>query len=364
MVDFSNRLNHIPEYVPGKSIENITEKWGIKPENIVKLASNENPLGPPDEVVYYLKKEAKNVNIYPDRIGITLLKKLEEYHSIPHNKIFIGNGSSEIVDMLCRIVLNPGDSAITFKYEFALYKTCIKASDGELIEIETEKDFKRNVEKVLKEIREKTKIIFIANPNNPTGDFINKDKLIKLIEKIPEKILIVIDEAYIEYLGEDYSLLGYLKKTNRKNLIILRTFSKIYGLAGLRVGYCFGNEKIIQALRKIKLPVNVPYLSQKGCEIALKCEGFKEKSKRLVEREKKRIFKILEKNGIEYLEGKGNFYLIKDLNAKKTVERLESKGIIVRSLSPYGIEDYFRVTVGTENQNNIFLKELIGENIR
>ncbi len=361
MVDFANRLNQIPEYVPGKSIENISEKWGIKPENIVKLASNENPLGPPQKVVEFLKSEAKNVNIYPDRIGISLLKKLEEYYSIPHNNIFIGNGSSEIVDMLCRITLNPGDSAITFKYEFALYKTCIKASDGELVEIETGEKFKRNVEKVLKEIRGNTKIIFIANPNNPTGDFINKDKMIKLIEKIPEKILIVIDEAYIEYSEEDYSLLDYFKKTIRKNLVILRTFSKIYGLAGLRVGYCFAPEKVVRALRKIKLPVNVPYLSQKGCEIALQCEDFKEKSKRLVEREKKRIFKILEKNGIEYLEGKGNFYLIKDLNAKKTVERLESKGVVVRNLLPYGIEDYFRVTVGTEKQNDIFLKNFLKE---
>ncbi len=356
---FAERINHIPEYVPGKSIENITEKWGLKPQEIVKLASNENPLGPPKEVVEFLKSQADKVNIYPDRIGISLLKKLSQYYSIPVENIFIGNGSSEIVDMLCRVMLNSNDNGITFEKEFALYKTCIKASNGNLIEIGLEENFKRNIEKLVDSVNEKIRIIFIANPNNPTGDFIEKEALIDAIEKIPQDILIAIDEAYIEYLGEGHSLIDYFKQYKRNNLVILRTFSKIYGLAGLRVGYCFAGKEVIQALRKIKLPVNVPYLSQKGCEVALKCEDFKDKSKQLVLKEKKRIFKKLKENNIQYLEGKGNFYLVKDNNASGTVEKLESKGVIVRSLSPYRIKDYFRVTVGTEEQNNRFLEELI-----
>ncbi|BBB33144.1 histidinol-phosphate aminotransferase [Thermotomaculum hydrothermale] len=359
MVEFANKINLIPEYVPGKSIENISGKWGIKPEKIVKLASNENPLGPPEEVVNFLEKEVKNVNIYPDRIGISLLKKLSEYYSISVENLFIGNGSSEIVDMLCRIMLNPGDSGLTYEKEFALYKTCIKASDGELIEIPLEENFKRNVEAIPKNVNENTKVIFIANPNNPTGDFIEKDNLVETIEKIPENVLTVVDEAYIEYIGEENSLLNYFKESGRENLVILRTFSKIYGLAGLRVGYCFADKNIINALRKIKLPVNVPYLSQKGCEIALDCENFKEKSRRLVEEEKLRIFEIFKQNNIEYIEAKGNFYLVKDNNASKTVEKLESKGVVVRSLKPYSIDNYFRVTVGTERQNNIFLEEFL-----
>ena len=359
MVNFADRIYDIPEYVPGKSIENITEKWGIKAEQIVKLASNENPLGPPEEVVEYLKKEAVKVNIYPDRIGISLLKSIAEHYSVSPRNIFIGNGSSEIVDMLCRVMLNSKDRGITFEKEFALYKTCIKASNGRLIEVKTGNLFKREVEEILEFIDERTKIIFIANPNNPTGDFISKERLIKVIEKTPDNVLIVVDEAYIEYIGEEHSLLDYFKKNKQKNLVVLRTFSKIYGLAGLRVGYCFASDTVISALRKIKLPVNVPYLSQKGCEIALNCKEFTEKSRKLVEEEKRRIFSKLKENGIDFIEAKGNFYLVKDGNAKKTVELLESKGIVVRSLSPYGIEDYFRVTVGTKEQNNKFLEELI-----
>ncbi len=358
-MNFAERIKHIPEYVPGKSIENITEKWGLKPQEIVKLASNENPLGPPEEVVEFLKSQAERVNIYPDRIGISLLKKLSEYYSIPVENIFIGNGSSEIVDMLCRVMLNFNDIGITFEKEFALYKTCIKASNGNLVEIGLGDNFKRDIEKLVDSVNKKTRIVFIANPNNPTGDFIEKEALIKAIEKIPQDILIAIDEAYIEYFGEKHSLLDYFKQCKRDNLVILRTFSKIYGLAGLRVGYCFAGKEVIQALKKIKLPVNVPYLSQKGCEVALKCEDFKNKSKQLVLKEKERIFKKLKENSIQYLEGKGNFYLVKDKNASNTVEKLESKGVIVRSLSPYGIQDYFRITVGTEQQNNRFLEELI-----
>ena len=358
MVEFSRKLEFIPEYVPGKSIENISEKWGIAPEKIVKLASNENPLGPPNKVVKFLKKQANKVNLYPDRIGISLLKKISEKYRIDTENVFIGNGSSEIVDMLCRIMLNPGNRGITFEKEFALYKTCIKASDGELVEAETGKNFKRNTDSLLPLAKKNAKIVFIANPNNPTGDFIEKKELIKLINAIDKNALIVIDEAYIEYLGEEHSLIDFFLSEKRENLVILRTFSKIYGLAGLRVGYCFASKKVISALRRIKLPVNVPYLSQKGCQIALECDKFRENSKKHVETEKERIFKNLKQNGIDFLECKGNFYLVKDEKAKETVEKLESKGIVVRSLAPYGINDYFRITVGTKEQNDLFLKKL------
>ncbi len=357
-MQFSSLMERLSEYVPGKSIENICKKTGLKPEQIVKLASNENPLGPPKEVENYLKKELGAINIYPDRIGIGLLEKLSEKFGLDKDNIFIGNGSSEIVDLLCRIILEPNDKAVGFKYEFALYKTCVLANRGIFEEAKTGKNFERDLESLEKKA-ENSKIVFIANPNNPTGDFIPREKLKNFIENLPENILIVLDEAYIEYPGEEYSLVNYLKKTNKKNLVILRTFSKIYGLAGLRVGYCFAHKKVIENLRKIKLPVNVPYLSQKGCEKALDCGDFVNKSRQLVKREKERLQSVFMEKGIQLLKGEGNFYLIKDKNAETTVRKLESKGIVVRSLKPYGITDYFRVTVGKEEENNAFVENLL-----
>ena len=274
--------------------------------------------------------------------------------------IIFGNGSVEIIEMSARAFLDVGDTTMFSKYAFAMYKIATMASNHEAVEIDDDGQFGHDLDKFLAAIDEKTKIIYIANPNNPTSTMLDQATLDAFIQQVPDDILVVIDEAYYEFVeSPDYpDSMKYLRD-GRKNVLVLRTFSKIYGLAGLRVGYGFGHPETLAMLEKVRSPFNLNLLAQVACEKALDCDDHIQASRELVRTERTFVTAGLEKLGLPYIANEGNF-LVVDLGRDicPVFEAMQKKGVIVRPLMGYSMPTWLRMSYGLRSENERFLKVL------
>ncbi len=346
------KIRFIP-YIPGKSLL-------TKIKKITKLSANESALGVSPAVKKFLKKDIK-ISKYPDGSSVLLRKQISKKFKCEFKKIICGAGSDEIIQMICQLFLKPGDHVLIPKYSFLMYRIYSSISGAKII-FTKEKNFRISIKDILNKVTAKTKIIFIANPNNPTGTYLKKGELIYLRKKLNKKILLVLDDAYVEYMkAKDYdSALNLFK--NKENVFILRTFSKIYGLASLRIGWGYGNKKIIDQLYKIKPPFNVNKIAEYCAIAALKDEKFIKKSVKHNTKWSKLIKKRLEKFRITSNEVSGNFLLLNFskciFDAKKIEGKLLKKGIILRETSAYGIKNCLRLTVGNKFENLLFLKTM------
>jgi len=342
----------IEAYKPGKSIVG-------KIKNIVKLSANESALGMSQKARKAIS--AKNVSIskYPDSNSSDLRKELSKKYSCDFNKIICGSGSDEIIQIICQLYLNKTDEVIVSQYSFLMYRIYSKIVGGNIV-FAKEKNFKASVEEIIKKVSKKTKIVFLANPNNPTGTYLNKTELLELRKKLNKKILLVLDDAYFEYMqNKDYkSSLDIFR--NKNNVIILRTFSKIYGLAALRVGWGHGAKKIIDAMNIIKPPFNVNQTAQIAAREALKDKNFIRRSIKHNIIWANKIKNFLNKLNILTNKISANFFLL-NFNKSKfsaiyVLKKLESKGIVLRSTEEgYNIKNKLRLTIGSAKENTKFI---------
>jgi len=345
----------IEAYKPGKS--NIG-----KIKNIIKLSANESALGVSPKV----KKVFNNKNLilskYPDSKSKILRKEISKKFNCDFNKIICGAGSDEIIQMICQLYLKPSDEVIVPQYSFLMYRIYAQIIGAKVI-FSKEKNFKVSVPEIIKSVSKKTKIVFIANPNNPTGTYLTKLELIELRKKLRKNILLVLDDAYFEYMkNKDYkSSLDLFK--NKNNVVVIRTFSKIYGLASLRIGWGYASKKIINAMNLIKPPFNVNHLAQTAAIEALKDKNFISKSVKHNIIEANKVKNILEKLNIFSNEVTANFLLLNfdkcKFSARHVFNKLQSKGIILRSTdNGYNIKNKLRLTIGSKKENIKFISTI------
>ena len=349
------KLFKIEAYKPGRA------KIG-KIKKQIKLSANESALGISPKAKKILIGRSLKLSKYPDSKSIKLRKEISKTFKCNFDKIICGSGSDEVIQMLCQLYLNPKDEVIVPEYSFLMYRVYSKIIGAKVI-LAKEKNFKVSIDEIFKNISKKTKIVFLANPNNPTGTYLNKLELLKLRKKLNKRILLVLDDAYFEYMkNKDYICALNLFK-NEENVFILRTFSKIYGLAALRVGWGYGAKKIIKALNKIKPPFNVNQIAQDTAVEALRDQKFINLSIAHNLKWAKKIKKFLNELNISTNEISANFFLLNfnkcKLSANYVFKRLALKGIILRSTEDgYKIKNNLRLTIGSSKENMKFLKTL------
>jgi histidinol-phosphate aminotransferase len=350
-------LENIKPYVPGKPIEEVERELGIK--NVIKMASNENPLGPSPKAMDAIGNSLSKLNLYPDGASHHLRLAIAEKHSLAAEQVIVGNGSDEIIKLIAETYINLEDEAIMAKPTFSEYNFAITLMGGKCVYVDCV-DFSHDLSGMLAAITPKTKVIFICNPNNPTGTFVDGKQIEKFIAQIPEHIVVVFDEAYYEYVdhpeyvsGLEYVLKGY------KNVIVLRTFSKIYGLSGLRVGYGLGHPDLIAWIGRAREPFNVNLLAQIGAQAAIRDKEFLEKSREQNAAGRAYLYEFFKDMGFKYMPTQANFiWVCINTECRPVFQALLQEGVIIRTGDIFGFSDHIRVTIGTEEQNKRFAKAL------
>ena len=340
-------------YKPGKSFLS-------KKKKIIKLSANESALGMSKNAYKIIKKLNTDISKYPDGKFRELTLLISKKYNCKQNQVICGSGSDEIIQMLCQLFLRKGDEVIVPEFSFLMYRIYAKIVGAKVI-YSKEKNFKVSNEEILKKVSRKTKIVFLANPNNPTGTYISKKQIVELRKKLNKKILLVVDDAYFEYiLNKDYKS-GLELFKNNSNVFILRTFSKIYGLASLRVGWGYGSKVIVDELYKIKPPFNVNKIAQLCAIESLKDKRFIKKSVMHNFNWAKKIKKEMNKYSIQTNEIGPNFFLLNFKNCKLSAnfveKKLESSGIILREMNSYGIKNCLRLTIGNSKENLFLFKK-------
>ncbi len=350
-------LDAIKPYVPGKPVEEVERELGVKVE--AKLASNENTLGPSPMAVKAIIDNAASVHLYPDGNCFYLRRALADKIGVESDMLFVANGSDESLSMIARTFLNPGDETVMPAPSFPQYEFATRVMDAIPRQVSLNKDFTYNVDAMLAEVNEHTRIFYLCSPNNPTGTILKKDELEKVLENLPQNVIVITDEAYFEYVNEpDYfNALDYIK--NGYPVIALRTFSKIYGLAGLRIGYAIANEKLIKDLHAVREPFNVNRLAQIAAIAALKDDGHVRRTIDATKLGKQFLTNELEAMGCFCVPSYTNFIFVDFKQpADQLYQELLKKGIIVRPGAIYGFPDYARVTIGTTEENIKFIEAL------
>ena len=343
-------IQDLAPYVPGKPIEEVERELGIT--DVITLASNESPWGPSEAAKQAAIAALENIHRYPDGSGYILKKKLAEHFQVPFENITLGNGSDNLVTLLIQAYANPTREVLISEYAFNNYKISARAHNVG-VQITPLKNWQIDIEAMVAKVSNKTALIFIANPNNPTGTYISHDVMSYLLKNTPEHVLVVIDEAYFEYVTEkDYPNTQALQR-HYPNLVILRTFSKVYGLAGLRVGYSFSHPEIAEILNRIRLPFNVSTPALAAATVALDEKAHIEKVVAHNTRARKTLIDAFMQLGITTLPTAANFVTL-DLkkDTRSLYQALLERGIIVRPLHAYHLPHHLRVTVGLTEHNN------------
>ena len=350
-------------YQPGKPVEELERELGIT--NAIKLASNENPLGPSIKAVEAAQSVISSVNFYPDGAGHKLSSALAKKHGIEQAGITLGNGSNDILELIGRAFLAPCNSAVYSEYSFAVYPLVVQATGAEARVAQAFPSdhpvmpYGHDLNAIYEQITSSTRVVFIANPNNPTGTWLELDELSHFLSKVANDVLVVLDEAYFEYMPNDLKpdTQGLLNKY--KNLLITRTFSKIYGLAGLRIGYAISHPDIADILNRVRQPFNTNMPAQAAALAAIEDQDHVNNSANLNADGLKQYAKALTALGLSYLPSIANFIAV---NVKKDAmpvyNALLKEGVIVRPVASYNMPDYLRITVGNEQQNSRVLNAL------
>ncbi len=344
----------IAPYQPGKPISELARELGLAEADIVKLASNENPLGPSPLALAAAQDALHDLALYPDGAGFALKAKLSEKFGVAANQIVLSNGSNDVLDMAARAFLSPGTSSVHSEHAFAVYPIATQTVGAQSIVVPA-RDYGHDLAAMRAAIRDDTRVLWIANPNNPTGTFLPWAEIEAFLESVPLHVLVVLDEAYGEYLppAERCDTAAWL--TRFPNLLISRTFSKAYGLAGLRVGYGLGHPEVIDLLNRVRHPFNVNLPALAAAEAALDDAEFLARSYALNAAGMAQLVAGLAELGIETVPSKGNFLLAKVGDTARINTELLKRGVIVRPVANYGLPEFLRVSVGLAGQNARFL---------
>ena len=355
-------IRAIAPYQPGKPISELERELGIS--GIVKLASNENPLGCSPLAVAAMQEAIKTIALYPDGNGFELKDALSKRYGVEHARIMLGNGSNDMLELVARAFLTVGDRAVYSDHAFAVYPLATQAVGATGISVPAI-NFGHDPKAMLQAaVEQQAKLVFIANPNNPTGTFLGAAELLEFMRALPPQILVVLDEAYNEYLPVKcrYDSVSWLK--DFPNLIISRTFSKAYGLAGLRVGYAFADVQVADMVNRVRQPFNVNSMAQVAAVAALRDESFVRQTHEMNQRGMEQVTRGLGKLALEFIPSYGNFISFKIAGAARIYRRLLELGVIVRPIAIYDMPDWLRVTIGLESENEKFLfamKQAMGE---
>ena len=345
----------ISPYQPGKPITELAREMGIPVERIVKLASNENPLGMSPKAKKAVEAAISGIERYPDQFE--LIAKLAERCGVAPGQVVLGNGSNDVLDLIARVFLAQGRSAVFAQHAFAVYPLATLSTGAELISTPA-KNFGHDLDAMRAAIRPDTRIVWIANPNNPTGNFLPYSEVRAFLEAVPKDVVVVLDEAYNEYLApaERVDTAQWIK--DFPNLVVTRTFSKIFGLAGLRVGYALASAEIADLMNRVRQPFNVNNLAIAAASVALDDHAFVTESYELNRRGMTQIAAALDKLGLEYIPSSGNFVTFRAGDAAAVNQKLLMQGVIVRPIAGYGLPEWLRVTIGSEVENARFIEAL------
>ncbi len=349
-------------YQPGKPIEETARELGMNPEDIVKLASNENSLGPSPRAINAMCAAAAGAHIYPDGASFTLRSKLADMFGVAFDQTVVGSGSSEIIELLCHACLNEKAELIAAKHSFSMYPIMCKLFGAKYVEVDNKADWSHDLMGMLKAITPDTRLIFITNPTNPVGTMVYQEEIDVFMEKVPGHVIVAFDEAYIDFADEKPDTLKYVKQG--KNVILLRTFSKAYGLAGLRAGYGITTPEIADLLNKARTPFNMNLMAQAATVAALEDKEHISASVKMVNDGKKQFYAAFDSWGIPYIPSHGNFILVKTGKGREVFNVCLSKGVILRHMDGYGLPEYIRITVGNQTENARcleVLKEVCGK---
>ncbi|MFZ2447926.1 MAG: histidinol-phosphate transaminase [Syntrophobacteraceae bacterium] len=347
----------ITPYPPGKPIEELERELGIS--GSIKLASNENPLGPSPKALEAIQSAMGKLNRYPDGSGFYLRRKLSEKYGLPLDGILLGNGSNEIIELVIRAFLTPGDEVIMPAPSFLLYSLVVRWMGGTPVAIPL-KGLDIDLEKMAEAVTARTRVVFLTNPNNPTGTVIRKAGFEAFLAAVPAETIIVLDEAYIEFNRDPDTPTGFdCIDRPGPSVIVLKTFSKAYGLAGLRIGYGVMDPSIAAFLNRVRQPFNTGSLSQAAALAALDDDDFLRRSQEITWAGLEYLYAEMEKLGLKYFPSQANFFLIEmPRDAKSVFEDMLHRGVIIRSMASYGMDRHIRVNAGLPEENERFVRTL------
>ncbi|MEI6193464.1 MAG: histidinol-phosphate transaminase [Verrucomicrobiota bacterium] len=343
-------LKDLPTYQPGRPIEEVARELNLPANEIIKLASNENPLGPSPLALDAMQKVLANLNLYPDGNAFYLKQKLAEKLGVAPANLVLGNGSNEIIEFVGHTYFAPGVDVVVSQYCFAIYPLVAKMFGANLITVPA-KNHGHDLPAMLKAITPQTRVVFVANPNNPTGTLVPREEVIQFVNSIPDNVLLVMDEAYIEFLDEPLDLAALVRLGARPNLLLMRTFSKIFGLAGLRLGYGIGHPDLIVTLEKIRQPFNINSIAQAGALAALGDEEHIRKTRQNNFSGLEFFQSAFRELKLEYVQSAANFILVRVGEGQRVFEAMQRQGVIVRPMSGYQLGEWIRISVGTPKEN-------------
>lgn len=349
------QLRDLAVYEPGKPIEETARELGVDPGTIIKLASNENPLGPSTKALKAMHTALETAHLYPDGSGVYLRNAIAAKLDVTPENIILGNGSNEVIEFLGHAFLNAGDDVVTCQYAFIVYKLLATAFGLRTIEIPSP-DFQQDLDATLHAITPKTRIVFIPNPNNPTGTLISQISIDRFMSRVPEKMIVVFDEAYFEFLDDPPDTLQFVR--DGRNVVVLRTFSKIHGLAGLRIGYAVAPPEITEVLHKTRQPFNVNSVAQAGAIAALDDDAHLRETKRVIDQGRAYLQEQFAELQLQFVPATANFVMVNVGEGCVVFQELLQRKIIVRPLKGYGLPEWIRISVGTMEENEKLIAAL------
>lgn len=341
-------LEGLVAYDPGKPIEETARELGLEPGDIIKLASNENPLGPSPKAVEAMKAAAEGVHIYPDGGGYQLRSAIADKFGFDRSNVVISNGSNEIIELIGHGFLNPGDEVIAAEHAFVVYKLMATLFGADTIEV-PDPDFVHDLDAMADAITPRTRMIFIANPNNPTGTMVDEAAIDRFMARVPDHVVVIFDEAYHEFVPDAPDTLKYIREG--RNVVVMRTFSKIQGLAGLRIGFGLTTPEIAGILQKCRQPFNTNSIAQAGAVAGLLDEDHQRRTRELNDEGRAYLEHSFEEMGLEYVPSFANFVLVKVGDGDAVFQAMLKRGVIIRAMRGYKLPEWVRISVGTMPQN-------------
>jgi len=343
-------LATLPTYQPGRPIEEVAREYGMPVSEIIKLASNENPLGPSPKALAAMREVLANLHLYPDGNSFYLKRKLAAKLDVTAENLILGNGSNEIIEFVGHALMRPGYDVIVSEYCFAIYPIITKLFGANVISVPA-KNLGHDLPAMLKAITHKTSVVFVANPNNPTGTLAERGDVVRIVNEVPANVLLVMDEAYIDFLEQPVDLLPLIRRGQNSNLLLMRTFSKIFGLAGLRLGYGIGAPELISALEKVRQPFNINAIAQAGALAALDDTEHLARTRENNALGLELFNQAFRKMGLEFVPSAANFILLKVGDGQKLFIALQKQGVITRPMGGYGLPEWIRISIGTAREN-------------
>ena len=348
-------IRDLVAYEPGKPVEELAREMGLAASDIIKLASNENPLGPSPKALAAMRETLERAHFYPDGGGWALRNAIAGKLGLARENVILGNGSNEIIEFIGHAFLRPGDEVVTAKHAFAVYSLMAQLFGAKTVEV-PDPGYTHDLDAMLAAITPQTRQIFVANPNNPTGTMVGQEEIDRFMDRVPEHVMVVFDEAYLEFLDHPPDVLRHVREG--RNVVVMRTFSKIQGLANLRIGYGLAAPKIATVLQKTRQPFNANGIAQAGALAGLEDDDHMRRTRQLTHEGRNYLQAEFSEMGLEFVPSAANFVLVHVGDGDAVFQALLRRGLIVRAMRSYKLPAWIRVSVGTMDQNRRFISEL------